>query len=61
LLVRRYRKIQAKVAADPMAVHYMDEALAPTAVGEQDHFVEVFADKIPKTHGAPVREAVAAK
>jgi hypothetical protein len=60
-LVRRYRKIQAKVAADPMAVHYMDEALAPTAVGEQDHFVEVFADKIPKTHGAPVREAVAAK
>jgi radical SAM superfamily enzyme YgiQ (UPF0313 family) len=60
-LVRRYRKIQAKVAADPNAVHYMDEALAPTAAGAQDHFVEVFADKIPKTYGAPVREVVAAQ
>jgi hypothetical protein len=60
-LVRRYRRIQAKVAADPTAAHYMDEALAPTAAGAQDHFVEVFADKIPKTYGAPVREAVAAQ
>jgi hypothetical protein len=28
--------------------------------GETDHFVEVFADKIPHTHGAPVRAAVPA-
>jgi hypothetical protein len=60
-LVRRYRKIQRKVAADPNAAHYRDEALTPTAAGARDHFVEVFADKIPKTHGAPVREVVAAK
>jgi hypothetical protein len=33
---------------------------APTGEGETDHFVEVFADKIPHTHGAPVRAALAA-
>jgi radical SAM superfamily enzyme YgiQ (UPF0313 family) len=60
-LIRRHRRIQARVAADPNAAHYMDEALAPTAAGAQDHFVEVFADKIPKTYGAPVREVVAAQ
>jgi radical SAM superfamily enzyme YgiQ (UPF0313 family) len=60
-LVRRYRAIKAKVAGDPNATHYMDEALTPTVAGAQDHFVEVFADKIPKTHGAPVRDVVAAK
>ncbi len=27
---------------------------------ETDHLVEVFADKIPNTHGAPVRAAAAA-
>ena len=30
------------------------------AAGETDHFVEVFADKIPHTHGAPVRAPAAA-
>jgi hypothetical protein len=59
-LIRRHRRIQARVAGDPAAAQYMDEALAPTAAGTQDHFIEVFADKIPKTHGAPVRGAVAA-
>jgi hypothetical protein len=56
LLVRRYRRMMARVAADPAAGSYMDEALqAPSAEGEADHLVEIFADKIPKTHGAPVR------
>ena len=52
--VWRYRRIMKKVAADPAALTYVDEALTPT-VGDpgQDHFVQVFADKIPDTYGAP--------
>ena len=61
MLIRRYRRIMARVAADPAAQSYMDEALrAPSGEGEADHLVEVFADKIPKTHGAPVRAAAQA-
>ena len=52
-LIRRYRAIQARVEADPDKMGYMDEALTPTAAGGADHLVEIFADKIPKTHGAP--------
>jgi hypothetical protein len=48
------------VKADPAAASYFDEALRPhTHAGETDHFVEVFADKIPHTHGAPIRVAAA--
>jgi hypothetical protein len=55
-LIWRYRRIMAKVAKDPAAETHFDEALRPhTGVGDTDHFVEVFADKIPHTHGAPVR------
>jgi hypothetical protein len=55
-LIWRYRRIMARVTADPAAANYLDEALRPyTEAGETDHFVEVFADKIPHTHGAPVR------
>ena len=54
--IRRYRRLMARVAGDPAAASYMDEALlVPSEQGEPDHLVEVFADKIPKTHGAPVR------
>ena len=60
-LVLRYRRIMARVAKDPAARTYFDEALRPhTSPGETDHFVEVFADKIPHTHGAPVRPAAVA-
>src|SRR5947209_4986768 len=52
-LLQRYRAIQARVEADPAKANYLDEALMPTATGATDHLVEVFADKIPKTHGAP--------
>jgi hypothetical protein len=56
----RYRRIMARVVADPASRTHFDEALsAHTGGGETDHFVEVFADKIPHTHGAPVRAAVA--
>ena len=45
--------------ADPASASYVDEALTPPVAGEaMPHFVQVFADKIPKTHGAPPRELV---
>jgi hypothetical protein len=31
-----------------------------TGAGETGYFVEMFADKIPHTHGAPVRAPAAA-
>jgi radical SAM superfamily enzyme YgiQ (UPF0313 family) len=58
-LVRRYHRIQARVEADPEKMNYMDEALTPTTSGAVDHFVEVFADKIPNTHGRPVQPVAA--
>ena len=54
---RRFLAIKKRVKADPAAFHYMDEALTPPVAGEQDHIVEAFADKIPKTHGAPTQQA----
>jgi len=55
-LVWRYRRIMARVAADPASQTHFDEALsAHTGGGDTDQFVEVFADKIPHTHGAPAR------
>jgi len=54
-LIWRYRRMMTRVAADPATRSYCDEALRPHAhAGEMDHFVEVFADKIPHTHGAPI-------
>jgi hypothetical protein len=58
-LARRYRRILQQVVATPDAESYMDEALAPPVRETVDHFVEVFADKIPKTHGAPIRRVAA--
>ena len=60
-LIRRYRRIMERVKADPAASRYMDEALTPPLAGVEDHVVTMFADKIPKTHGAPVNQAVAAQ
>ncbi|NWG25244.1 MAG: radical SAM protein [Pseudorhodoplanes sp.] len=60
-LVRRYRGIMRKVWADPNAASYTDHALDPPAGhnAPMSDFVKAYADKIPQTHGAPVREAVA--
>lgn len=59
-LVHRYRGMVTRALADPASRNYIDEALAPrTGRNEPDHFVEVFADKIPHTHGAPARATVA--
>jgi radical SAM superfamily enzyme YgiQ (UPF0313 family) len=59
-LLRRYRRIMHRVLADPEAPHYVDVALQPPSEeAALPNFVQVFADKIPKTHGAPTRaEAV---
>jgi hypothetical protein len=56
-LLRRNRRIQRQVLAEPNVKDYVDEALTPIVTGAADHFVEAFADKIPKTHGAPVAPA----
>jgi hypothetical protein len=59
VLVRRYRAIKRRVDADPNRARYRDTALTPAAEG-REALVEVFADKIPVTHGAPVRQPAAA-
>jgi len=57
-VILRYRRMMAKVMKDPASRMHFDEALRPqTGPGETDHFVELFADKIPHTHGAPVMPA----
>ena len=58
-LAIRYRSIMRRVVADPNAAAYMDHALHPVAdEGEdEDELMKVFADRIPKTHGAPPRKA----
>ena len=54
-VILRYRRMMAKVMKDPASRTHFDDALSlHTGGGETDHFVEVFADKIPHTHGAPV-------
>jgi radical SAM superfamily enzyme YgiQ (UPF0313 family) len=58
-LYRRYHAIARRVMSDPASASYVDEALTPPVAGEaMPHFVQVFADRIPKTHGAPTRELV---
>jgi hypothetical protein len=58
-LARRYRAIMRRVEETSATQPYSDIALQPTAA-EAD-FVAVFADKIPLTHGAPVRPAPAVR
>jgi len=59
-LWRRYRAIARRIEKDPDAKNYTDRALAPVPGDPvKDHLVELFADKLPKTYGAPLREPVA--
>ncbi|MBV8508830.1 MAG: radical SAM protein, partial [Xanthobacteraceae bacterium] len=55
-LFLRYRKIMKRVMATPDAQSYMDDALRPPAPETADHLVELYAQAIPHTHGAPVRK-----
>ncbi|HEX4767649.1 MAG TPA: radical SAM protein, partial [Lichenihabitans sp.] len=56
-LAYRYRSIMKRVSADKNAGAYTDEALQviPREDETLPNFVQVFADQIPQTHGAPVR------
>jgi Radical SAM superfamily len=58
-LMRRYRMIMRKVVADAASRTYTDEALVVATHSEEaaSDFVQTFADKIPKTYGAPSRRA----
>jgi len=59
-LARRYRSIMSRVVADATAPQYVDLALRPpTETSSLPDFVQVFADQIPHTYGAPTREAMA--
>jgi len=56
-LIRRHTRIRRKVEVDANGLSYTDLSLMN--VKRNDDFVEVFADKIPDTYGAPVKHAVA--
>ena len=55
----RYRAILRRVTGDPHAASYIDRALQPVTESAQDadELVNTFADRIPRTHGAPQRQA----
>jgi len=55
-VIRRYRSMMKRVIADPRdSAIYADEALqSPGHDGALDHFVELYADKIPRAYGALV-------
>ena len=56
LLWYRYHRMITRIHADSAAPSYLDEALRPhSGEAEVDKLVEMFAEKIPQTHGAPVR------
>ncbi|HML09845.1 MAG TPA: B12-binding domain-containing radical SAM protein [Stellaceae bacterium] len=53
-LWRRYHGMKRRVIADPATKHYLDEALRPiTEDAAMPEFVRNYADKIPRTYGAP--------
>ncbi len=56
----RYRRMMKRVKNDPAAMSYTDLALTPAVQGAEDHFVQYYADKLPHTHGAPVKRDEAA-
>jgi pyruvate-formate lyase-activating enzyme len=50
----RYHRIKRRVLADPHRMDYTDEALRPATEDQAlPDFVRAFADKIPRTYGAP--------
>jgi len=53
------RMLRKRIAADPDARLYTDQAMRMADASEMDKVVEAYADKLPKTHGAPARHAVA--
>ena len=54
----RYRRLRKRIQSDPRAVSYVDESLWIVARSNAtDEFVQVYADKIPKTYGSPGRRS----
>ena len=59
-LIRRYRAIMARILAESGAAeNYVDAALQPVAADSADNLVRMFADRIPKTYGAPKHSVTA--
>jgi hypothetical protein len=58
-LAVRLRRLRKRIERDAGGHAYTDLALQTTEANQLDGFVEIFADKIPKTYGAPVRTAIA--
>jgi hypothetical protein len=52
-LTLQYRAIRKRIARDPESFNYTDEALQPVTAEHTDQIVDLYANKIPKTHGAP--------
>jgi hypothetical protein len=58
----RYHRRMRRIYADPAISTYLDEALrSHSGENEPDKLVEMFAEKIPQTHGAPVRGVATAR
>ena len=49
-----YRRILKRVVSSSEPYAWFDQAMQPSSVEGGDHLIDAFADKIPKTHGAPV-------
>ena len=60
-LIRHHRAILKRIVADPAAESYTDEALQPVAATPTGNFVDMYADRIPNTYGAPPKHPVAAE
>jgi hypothetical protein len=55
-LYLRYYRMLERIKKDRASPSYVDEALRlHTGADDPDKLVEAFADKIPQTHGAPLR------
>ena len=60
LIFWRDHRMMKRIKKNPASKSYSDEAMRlPSESDETDKIVELFADKIPHTHGAPVRAAAA--
>jgi hypothetical protein len=59
----RHRRMRKRIQHDPRSADYIDESLRVTTEGSNrpDEFMEVYADKLPATHGAPRRDKAKAE
>ena len=55
-----YRGILKRVVSSGARHSWFDKAMQPSNVEGGDHLIDVFADKIPRLHGAPIYGAAQA-